>query len=113
MEKTMEQKLASKERYLSQEAKAIEMLRSSSLYDFINGLKYAYSFSMRYRKNLRDFILFECFNPFKEVIKDPSANAKTPLDKCLKAGILRPWNNTYWFDKEKAESLQQYILEHN
>ena len=113
MEKTMEQKLASKERYLAQEAKAIEMLRSSSLYDFINGLKYAYSLSIRYRKNLRDFILFECFNTFKEVIKDPSADAKTPLDKCLKAGILRPWNNTYWFDKEKAESLQQYILEHN
>ena len=108
----MEQKLASKERYLSQEAKAIEMLRSSSLYDFINGLKYAYSLSIRYRKNLRNFI--ESFiNPFIEVAKDPSANAKTPLDKCLKAGILKPWNNTYWFDKEKAESLQQYILEHN
>ena len=109
MEKSVEQKLASKERYLSQEAKAIEMLRSSSLYDFINGLKYAYSLSIRYRKNLRDFIHFECFNPFKEVEKD----AKTPLDKCLKAGILRPWNNTYWFDKEKAESLQLYILEHS
>ena len=108
----MEQKLASKERYLAQEAKAIEMLRSSSLYDFINGLKYAYSLSIRYRKNLRNFI--ESFiNPFIEVAKDPSANAKTPLDKCLKAGILKPWNNTYWFDKEKAESLQQYILEHN
>ena len=108
MEKTMEQKLASKERYLSQEAKAIEMLRSSSLYDFINGLKYAYSLSIHYRKNLRDFILFECFNPFKEVEKD----AKTHLYKCFISGILKPWNNTYWFDKEKAESLQQYILEH-
>ena len=109
MGKILEHKLASKERYLAQEAKAIEMIQSNNLYDFINGLKYAYSFSMRYKKNLRDFILFECFNPFKEVIKDD----KTPLDKCLKAGILRPWNNTYWFDKEKAESLQQYILEHN
>ena len=114
MEKTMEQKLASKERYLAQEAKAIEMLRSDSLYDFINGLKYAYSLSIRYRKNLRDFIEGATFiNPFKEVIKDPSANAKTPLDKCLKCGILKPWNNTYWFDKEKASSLQNYILEHN
>ena len=106
----MEQKLASKERYLAQEAKAIEMLRSSSLYDFINGLKYAYSLSIRYKKNMRDFIEEAAYiNPFKEVIKD----AKTPLEKCLKAGILRPWNNTYWFDKEKAESLQQYILEHS
>ena len=113
MGKILEHKLASKERYLAQEAKAIEMLRSSSLYDFINGLKYAYSLSIRYRKNLRDFIFFECFNPFIEVIKDPSANAKTPLDKCLKAGILKPWKDTLWFDKEKAESLQQYILEHN
>ena len=110
MGKTMEQKLASKERYLAQEAKAIEMLRSSSLYDFINGLKYAYSLSIRYKKNMRDFIEEAAYiNPFKEVIKD----AKTPLEKCLKAGILRPWNNTYWFDKEKAESLQQYILEHS
>ena len=109
MGKTMEQKLASKERYLAQESKAIEMLQSNNLYDFINGLKYAYSFSMRYRKNLRDFILFECFNPFKGVIKD----AKTPLDKCFECGILKPWKDTLWFDKEKAESLQQYILEHN
>ena len=113
MEKTKEQKLASKERYLAQEAKAIDMLRADRLYDYIDGLKYTYSFCMRYKKNLQDFILFEGQNPFREVIKDPSANAKTPLDKCLKVGILKPWNNTYWFDKEKAESLQQYILEHS
>lgn len=110
MEKTMEQKLASKEIYLAQEAKALDMLRSDSLYDFINGLRYAYSFSIRYKKNMR-YIIEEAayINPFKEVEKD----AKTPLDKCLKCGILKPWNNTYWFDKEKAKSLQQYILEHN
>ena len=112
MEKTKEQKLASKERYTAQESKAIKMLHTENLYDYIDGLKYAYSFSLRYRKNLRDFIEDATFiNPFREVIKDPSANAKTPLDKCLKCGILKPWNNTYWFDKEKAESLQQYILE--
>ena len=104
----MGQKLASKERYLAQEAKAYEMLRSENLYDYIDGLKYALSLCIRYRKNFQTFI-----NPFREVIKDSSANAKTPLDKCLKCGILKPWNNTYWFDKEKAESLQQYILEHN
>lgn len=114
MEKTKEQKLASKQRYLAQEAKAIEMLRSENLYDFIDGLKYSYSLSIRYKKNLRDFIEEAAFiNPFREVIKDQSDYAKTPLDKCLKAGILKPWNNTYWFDKEKAESLQQYILEHS
>jgi len=101
MEKTKEQKLASKQRYLAQEAKAYEMLRAESLYDYIDGLKYAYSFSKRYKKNLRKFIE----NSFNEV------QAKTPLDKCFKAGILRPWRDTYWFDKDKAESLQQYILE--
>lgn len=110
MEKTMEQKLASKEKYLAQEAKALEMLRTEKLYDYIDGLKYAYSFSIRYKKNMRNFIEEAAYiNPFKEVIKD----AKTPLEKCLKAGILKPWNNTYWFDKEKAESLQLYILEHS
>lgn len=115
MEKTKEQKLASKERYTAQESKAKELLKANNLYDYIDGLKYAYSFCMRYKKNLQDFICFECgafINPFKEVLKDENADAKTPLDKCLKAGILKPWNNTYWFDKEKAESLQQYILEH-
>ena len=114
MEKTKEQKLASKERYLAQEAKALDMLRTEKLYDYINGLRYAYSLSIHYKKNMRYFIeKADYINPFKEVIKDPSADAKTPLDKCLKAGILKPWNNTYWFDKEKAESLQQYILEHS
>ena len=78
------------------------MLRSDNLYDFIDGLKYAYSLSMRYKKNLRDLVGF-C-NPF---FNEP----KTPLQKCLKAGILKPWDDTYWFDKAKAESLQQYILE--
>ena len=113
MEKTREQKLASKERYLAQEAKAIDMLRTEKLYDYINGLRYAYSLSIRYKKNMRDLIEEAAYiNPFKEVIKDPSAYAKTHLEKCLKAGILKPWNNTYWFDKEKAESLQLYILEH-
>lgn len=111
MEKTKEQKLASKERYIAQEVKAIKMLSADNLYDFINGLKYTYSFCMRYKKNIKNIINSCVFiNPFKETIKD---EAKTPLDKCLKAGILKPWNDTYWFDKEKAESLQQYILEHS
>lgn len=112
MEKTKEQKLASKERYLAQEAKAKDMLQTENLYDYIDGLKYAYSFCMRYKKNIHDFICLECgafINPFK----DENADAKMPLDKCLKAGILKPWNDTYWFDKEKAKSLQQYILEHS
>lgn len=112
MEKTKEQKLASKQRYLAQEAKALEMLRTEKLYDYINGLRYAYSMSIRYKKNLRYLIEEAAYiNPFKEVIK--SAYAKTPLEKCLEAGILKPWKDTLWFDKEKAESLQQYILEHN
>ena len=112
MEKTKEQKLASRERYLAQEKKAYEMLRSDNLYDYIDGLKYALSLCMRYRKNFQTFIYSDpehFINPFKEVIK----GEETPLDKCLKAGILKPWNDTYWFDKEKAESLQQYILEHS
>ena len=98
MEKTREQKEASKQRYLAQEAKAIEMLHAENLYDFINGLKYALSLCQRYSKNFKEFVL-ECGQTDR-------------LDKCLKAGILKPWNDTYWFDKEKAESLQQYILEH-
>ena len=110
-EKTKEQKLASRERYLAQEAKAKDMLQTDSLYDYIDGLKYAYSFCMRYKKNLKSVITGDVFiNPFKENIED---EAKTPLDKCLKCGILKPWNDTYWFDKQKAESLQQYILENS
>ena len=103
MEKTKEQKLTSK---IAQVAKAIEMLQSNKLYDFLDGLKYTYSL-IRYKKNHREFIEDATyFDYFKKV------QAKTPLNKCLKAGILKPWSDTYWFDKDKAESLQQYILEH-
>ena len=108
MEKTKEQKLTAKERFLAQRDRAIKMLDTEDLDAYIDGLKYAYSLSMRYRSiNLRDFIdgnsIFE--NPFGEV-------ADTPKQKCIKAGILKPWRDTYWFDKEKAASLQLYIQEH-
>ena len=101
MEKTMEQKLASKERYLAQEAKALDMLRTEILYDYIDGLKYSLSLCMRYNKNFGMFIIryIDFYN-------------ESHFDKCLKCGILKPWKDTLWFDKEKAESLQQYILEH-
>lgn len=105
MEKTKEQKLASKERYLTQEAKAINKLQTKDLYDFIDGLRYSYSLCMRYRKNLREFIDSNCpCNPFEET---------DPLNECLKSGILKPWNDTYYFDKESADSLQEYIIEQN
>lgn len=109
MEKTKEQKLASKQRYLAQEAKAIEMLRADNLYDFIDGLKYSYSLSIRYKSaNLRALVIDASYNGVENIYP-----AFTNFQKCLKCGILKNWQNTYWFDKEKAESLQQYILEHN
>ena len=101
MEKTKEQKLASKQRYFNQESKVAEKLvNASNLYEYIDSLKYAYSFCLRYKKNLRN-VIGET-DPF---------GVKPQFKKCLKAGILKPWNDTYWFDKEKAESLQQFILE--
>lgn len=104
MEKTKEQKLASAQRYLDQEAKAIKKLQTKDLFDFINGLRYVYSFCMRYGKNLREFIHFNCSsNPFNET---------GPLNECLKAGILKSWKDTYYFDKESANNLQDFILEH-
>ena len=107
MEKTKEQKLASKESYLTQKSKVTEMLQTEDLYKFIDALKYAYSFSIRYQMvNLRELLMYCPQDLFGE-------STRSPLDKCLKAGILKPWNDTYWFDKEKAESLQQYILEHS
>lgn len=92
-----------KQRFLAQAEKARNLLDTDSLYDYIDGLRYCYSLSMRYNsvslKNIID--------------SNVNDNNKSNFDKCLKAGILKPWNNTYWFDKEKAESLQQYILEHS
>lgn len=109
MEKTKEQKLASKQRYLAQEAKAIDMLRADSLYDFISGLKYAYSLSIRYKSaNFRSLVEDASYNGVENIYP-----AFTNVQKCLKCGIIKTWNNTYWFDKEKAASLQQYILEHS
>lgn len=99
MEKTMEQRLASKQRYLAQDDKATQkLINATSIYEYIDGLKYALYFCQRYSKNFKEFVL-EC-------------GQINRWDKCLKAGILKPWNNTYWFDKEKAERLQLYILEH-
>lgn len=102
MEKTIEQKLASKQRYLAQESNAIEMLHTDRLYDYINGLKYNYSLCIRYNINLK-----------KTIDKNVNEVNKPNYDKCIKCGILKEWNNTYWFDKEKAERLQQFILEHS
>lgn len=103
MEKTKEQKLASIDRFNSQKEKALKKLSDAKdLYEYIDAVKYAYSLSMRYKS----------ISLLKLVGEDPFG--VTPfLSKCLDAGILKPWNNTYWFDKEKAESLQQYLLEHN
>ena len=107
MEKTKEQKLASKESFLTQKDKVTKMLKTTDLYKFIDALKYAYSFSIRYKIVSLKELLSYCPQDFF------GNSTRFPLDKCLKAGILKDWNNTYWFDKEKAESLQQYILEHN
>lgn len=107
MEKTKEQKLASKESFITQKNKVTKMLQTKDLYKFIDALKYAYSFSIRYQMvNLRELLMYCPQDLFGD-------STKHPLDKCLKSGILKPWNDTYWFDKEKAESLQQYILEHS
>ena len=107
MEKTPEQKQAARERYLEQLNKATEMLDTDSLDKYIDALKYAYSLSIRYRKNLRSIVDSVFENPFKEV-----GSPLSPKEKCIKAGILTPWRDTYWFDKEKAESLQLWIQEH-
>lgn len=83
--------------------KARNLLDTSRLYDYIDGLRYAYSLSSRYNSvNFKNIVSYS--------INDYN---KSSFDKCLKAGILKPWNDTYWFDKDKAESLQQYILENS
>lgn len=100
MEKTKEQKLASRERYLAQEDKATQkLINAGNIFEYIDGLKYALSLCQRYNKNFKEFVL-ECGQIDR-------------WDKCLKSGILKDWNDTYYFDKEKAESLQQYILENS
>ena len=89
-------------RFYKQKEKTDNLLNTSSLYDYIDGLKYNYSFCIRYNINLK-----------KTIDKNVNDVNKLSFDKCIKSGILKPWKNTYWFDKEKAESLQQYILEHS
>lgn len=92
-------------RYLGQETKAISQLKNAkSLYDFIDAVKYAYGFTMRYKNaNLLDIIVESTGGWFQE----PTGYLK----KCLDSGILKPWKNTYYFDKEKANSLQDFILD--
>lgn len=88
-------------RFYKQKEKADSLLNVSSLYDYIDGLKYNYSLCIRYSINLK-----------KTIDKNVNDVNKPSFDKCIKCSILKEWNNTYWFDKEKAERLQQYILEH-
>lgn len=96
-----EEKLTKMNRYLGQRAKAVFGLRdAANLYDFINALRYAYGLCWRYK-----------LTKMTELIDDANANPDY-IKKCIDAGILKPWNDTYWFDKAKAESLQKYILEH-
>ena len=109
MEKTKEQKQASKNRFFAQRDKAKDMLLAENLYEFINGLKYAYSLSMRYKSvNLRSLVDSVTFIEISNNVWEASTN----MNRCFRSGILKPWKDTYWFDREKAESLQQYILEH-
>lgn len=88
-------------RFYKQREKADNLLNTNILYDYIDGLKYSYSLCIRYNINLK-----------KTIDKNANEVNKPSYDKCIKCGILKPWNNTYWFDREKAERLQQYILEH-
>lgn len=88
-------------RFYKQKEKADNLLNISSLYDYIDGLKYNYSLCIRYSINLK-----------KTIDNNVNDANKPSFDKCIKCGILKEWNNTYWFDKEKAERLQLYILEH-
>ena len=91
-----------KQRYFVQVNNAQILLDKSSLVDYIDGLKYCYSLSIRYRSvNLKNII--------NKNINDVN---KPNFDKCLQAGILVEWNNTYYFNKEKAESLQLFIQEY-
>lgn len=91
------------QRFFSQMEKSRNLLNTSSLYDYIKGLRYAYGLSQRY-----DSV------DFKNIVTSNINDYNKPsFDKCLKAGILKPWRDTYWFDKAKAESLQQYILENS
>lgn len=86
------------ERFTKQMQKAIEMLKTQSLENYLNALQYAYSLSIRYESvSLKNLV-------------DSVPNDK--LNKCLQAGILTEWNDTYWFNKEKAESLKLFIQEH-
>lgn len=87
-------------RFYKQRDKAYNLLNTSSLYNYIDGLKYNYSLCIRYNINLK-----------KTIDKNVNEVNKPSFDKCIKCGILKEWNNTYWFDKDKAERLQQFILE--
>lgn len=90
-------------RYLSQKSKAIQRLcTAKDLYGYIDAVRYAYGLSVRYRNTT-----------LAGLIKESNANERL-LNLCIKGKILVSYdnNNSYFFDKAKAESLQQYILEH-
>ena len=92
-----------KQRFFAQMEKARNALYKNSLYEYIDGVRYCYNLSYRYDSvNLKNII-------------DSNINCtnRSNFEKLLKCGILKPYYNTYDFDKEKAASLQNYILEHS
>lgn len=96
-----EYKEEKRQRFLLQMNKANALLDTNSLNDYIKGIRYAYGLSLRYNSVNLKKIVDSNINDYN----------KPSFDKCIKSGILKPWNDTYWFDKDKAERLQQYIEE--
>ena len=91
-------------RYLSQKSKAIQQLRAAKdLYSYIDAVRYAYGLAVRYRNTT-----------LAGLIKESNANERL-LNLCIKGKILVSYDddNSYFFDKEKAISLQEYISEHS
>lgn len=81
-------------RFLEQHRKAVAKVNGChSLYDYIDAVKYVYSLSVRYKTSMRKYL--DESSPY--------------LQKMIKAKILTPWKDTYYFDKQTALDLQMFL----
>lgn len=71
----------------------IKDLPDESVLDKVSKLRKFYAFCSIYNKSL------------KEMLEDYCPCLIQPF---MKIGVLRPWNNTYWFDKNRLRKFERF-----
>lgn len=59
-------------------------------------LRYGYSLAVRYHKNLKNLLAEIGFQK---------------IDKFIEIGVLTNWNDSYYFNKDRADQFEEFLLQ--